>query len=333
MTEPVRWGVLGCARVFERRMVPGFALATNATLWAIASRSEEKAPQVAARHGIPHYYGGNGAYERLLADPQIEAVYIPLPNDQHADWTRRALEAGKHVLCDKPMTLSAADAKANASLAQYCGLRLMEGFMWRHHPQHARIKEIVESGMIGDIRQFRGVFSYKAVADPNNIRWQPAQGGGALLDVGVYPVNAARYHFDDEPVRVYATASRDTASGVDVSTTALLEWEDGRTAFIVGAFDQAFTSRYEIIGTEGSVSAERAFQVGEKGVMLTVRVGDDVTTETLPHVDQYGLEIEHFSACVRDTTLPLAPGEDGVMQARIVDALRQSLETGTAVRL
>lgn len=333
MAEPVRWGVLGCARVFERRMVPGFASADNAQLLAVASRSEKKARQVAARHGIPHAYGGDGAYERLLADPQIEAVYIPLPNDQHADWTRRALEAGKHVLCDKPMTLSAADALANANLAHTLNLRLMEGFMWRHHPQHVRIKEIVESDTIGAVRQFRGVFTYKATPDPSNIRWQPTQGGGALLDVGVYPLNAARYHFGGEPSRVYATASRDAASGVDISTTALLEWEDGRTAFIVGAFDQTFTSRYEIVGTEGSVAAERAFQVGESGVTITIRVGDAVTTEGLPHVDQYGLEIAHFSACVRDVSLPLAPGEDGVAQMRVVDAIRQSLQTGQAINL
>ena len=317
--ESVRWGVLGCARVFERRMVPGFrAVGESATLVAVASRSQEKAQAVAARHGIPRAYG---SYEALLADTNIEAVYIPLPNDQHTEWTLRALQAGKHVLCDKPGALTLVDAVEAANLAQSLGLRLMEAFMYRHHPQHTRIAAIIASGEIGTPTHFESTFAYPAPRDEANIRWNPDQGGGALLDTGVYALNAARLHFG-EPVAVSAVARIDSVAGVDVHTIALLEEADERTACVQGSFDQIFASAYVIRGDRGSVICPRAFQVGEAGVTIVVRVGDDTRTEALSHVDQYALEIAHFSACVRDRMLPLAPGENGVAQARLVEAVR-----------
>lgn len=325
MTEPVRWGVLGCARVFERRMVPGFrGAAEAAALIAVASRSEEKARACAERHGIPRAFG---SYDALLADPEIEAVYIPLPNDQHREWTLRALAAGKHVLCDKPGALSYADAREMAQAARAAGLRLMEGFMYRHHPQHARIAEVVASGEVGEVTHFRGTFAYPAAPDPANIRWQRERGGGAFLDVGVYPLNAARLHFGAEPVAASAVFTLDLATGVDKHSVALLEFEDGRTAVIEGGFDQVFTSRYELAGGAGVVTAERGFQVGEAGVTATVRTGDPpagVRAENFPHVDQWAREIEHFSRCVRDPARPLAPGEDGEAQAAAVEAVLRS---------
>jgi predicted dehydrogenase len=318
----VRWGTLGCARVFERRMVPGFAAAgDSAELLAVASRSEEKAEATATKHGVPRAYG---SYDALLNDSEIEAVYIPLPNDQHAEWTLRALDAGKHVLCDKPAALTYADARRMEDAARAASLRLMEGFMWRHHPQHARIAEIRAAGEIGELIHFRGIFTYSATPDPVNLRWKPEHGGGALLDVAVYPVNAARAYFGGEPVSVYAASFVEPSSGVDRHTSGLLEFADGRNAYFIGGFDQPFLSRYEIVGSGGSITAERAFQIGEKGVNVVVRVGDDERTEFFPHADQYGLEIEHFSACVRDPDAPLSPGEDGVAQARVVEALRRS---------
>jgi D-xylose 1-dehydrogenase (NADP+, D-xylono-1,5-lactone-forming) len=302
-------------------MVPGFRTAGNADLRAVASRSRDKAETTAQKHGIPRAYA---SYEELLGDPDIEAVFIPLPNDLHCEWTLRALDAGKHVLCDKPICLSYADAKRMADTARAANLRLMEGFMWRHHPQHARTREIVRSGEIGDIKHLLGRFTYTANPDPTNIRWNPEQGGGALLDVGVYPVNAARYYAGAEPEAVYCTFVHDSGSGVDTRTTMLLEWADGRTASLLGGFDQAFVSRFEISGETGGITLERSFQIGETGVNVQIRVGDDVRTESFPHVDQYGLEIEHFSACVRDPAKPLAPGEDGMAQMRVVEALIRS---------
>ena len=290
----------------------------SATLLAVASRSLEKAQDVAARHDIPRAYG---SYDALLADPDIEAVYIPLPNDQHTEWTLRALQAGMHVLCDKPGALTLADAVEAANRARSLNLRLMEGFMYRHHPQHAQVAAIIASGEIGTPTHFEATFAYPAPRDPTNIRWNAEQGGGALLDTGVYALNAARLYFG-EPIAVSAVARIDSVAGVDAHTIALLEEADKRTACVQGAFDQTFASAYVIRGDRGSVICPRAFQVGEAGVTIVVRVGDDTRTETLPHLDQYGLEIAHFSACVRDRALPLAPGEDGVAQARLVEAVR-----------
>jgi len=325
MTEPVRWGVLGCARVFERRMVPGFrGAAEAASLVAVASRAEEKARACADRHGIPRAFG---SYDALLADPDVEAVYIPLPNDQHREWTLRALTAGKHVLCDKPGALSYADARAMAGAARAAGLRLMEGFMYRHHPQHARIAEVVASGEVGEVTHFRGTFAYPAAPDPTNIRLQKARGGGAFLDVGVYPLDAARLHFGAEPVAVSAVFTLDPATGVDRRAVALLEFDGGQTAVVEGGFDQAFTSRYELAGSAGVITAERGFQVGEAGVSVTVRIGDGAAgtrAEPFPHVNQWAQEIGHFSRCVRDPALPLAPGEDGEAQAAAVEAVLRS---------
>ena len=331
MSEKVRCGVLGCARVFERRMIPGFAAAwESAELVAVASRSADKARAMAEKHHISRAYG---SYDALLADADIEAVYIPLPNDLHAEWTLKSLAAGKHVLNDKPGALTFADAKQMAEAAQTAQLRLMEGFMWRHHPQHARIEEIARSGEIGRVSHFRGVFAYLAAFDPANIRWHRGQGGGALLDTGVYPVNAARYHFDAEPVAVYAASLLDPVSGVDKYTSATLEFSDGRMGQALSGFDQAFISRYEVVGEKGSVTAERAFQVGDAGVNVIIRVGDDIRTETFPHVDQYGREIADFSAAVRDASRPLTPGEDGVAQARVMEALMRSSQEKRRVEL
>ena len=329
--DKVRWGVLGVARIFERRMAPAFAAARNAELFGIASRSADKAKDAATRHGIARHFA---SYDALLADTEIDAVYIPLPNNQHREWTLRAIEAGKHVLCDKPAALSFADASFMADAAHAANLRLMEGFMWRHHPQHSRVREIVSSGEIGSVAHFRGVFTYPATFDPNNIRWQKGAGGGALLDVGVYPVNAARYHFDAEPVAVFAVSRWHEESGVDLHTIGTLEFADGKTASITGGLDQAFASRYEIVGERGSITAERAFQVGESGVTLTIRIGDtDTHTESFPHINHYVREIEDFSACILDPLLPLAPGENGAAQARVIEALQQSARTGRRIVL
>ena len=327
MSRVVRWGVLGCARVFERRMVPAFGKVEDASLDAVASRDAAKAASTAQRHGIGRSYG---SYEELLADPEIDAVYVPLPNDLHARWVVAALEAGKHVLCDKPMVLSVEDAVRCRDAASARGLRLMEGFMYRHHPQHARVRRLMAEGAIGRPVRMAGCFAYAATPDHAGIRWDPARGGGALADVGVYPVDAARMLFDAEPVSVFCAGTIDRETGVDVHADGILAFPGGRTATFSCGFDQAFTSRYEIVGSEGSIEAVRAFQVGEAGVALRVRTGgvDTVVEEEFPHVDHWAEEIRHFGECVRDSAKPLAPGEDGVAQARVLAALRRSMVSG-----
>ncbi len=321
MSTPLRFGVLGCARVFERRMVPAFQNTESVQLLAVASRTDEKARITAEKHGIPKFYG---SYEALLEDPEIEAVFIPLPNDAHSEWTQKALEAGKHVLCDKPLALTLADAEAGAVLACAKNLRLLEGFMYRFHPQHARVHELIRSGAIGAPVRFEASFCYPSARDLTNIRYQKERGGGALLDVGVYGINAARW-FLGEPDDVHVFSQLDPVCGVDVASLISLTFASGALASVACSFGEAFSSAYTVIGTEGRVTAERGFQVGEKGVALRVRAhnADDETIETFPHLDPYALELEHFSQCVRDPQKPLEPGEDGVLQARVVEWARR----------
>jgi predicted dehydrogenase len=313
-------------------MAPAFAAATDAEVTAIASRSREKAVEWAGRHGISCAYD---SYEALLGDPEIEAIYIPLPNDLHAEWTLRALEAGKHVLCDKPAALTYADAKRMTGAARAANLRLMEGFMFRHHPQHARIARIVASGEIGEAAHFRGTFTFPGAGHAGH-RWNPAQGGGALFDVGVYSINAARYHFRAEPESVAAVSVMDSEKGVDRHTAAILNFPGGRTATVEGGLDQVFTVRYEIIGYGGVVTTERAFQPGDGPVSVTIRagsMGDEIRMEEAPGANHYVREIEHFGACVRDPAKDLWPGEDGAAQTRVVEAVRRSAAEGRRVPL
>jgi predicted dehydrogenase len=221
-----------------------------------------------------------------------------------------------------------------ASAASRAELRLQEGFMYRHHPQHIRLREIIASGAIGEPVHIHASCSYLAdLSNRANIRWNPDQGGGALLDVGVYPVNAARLYFGAEPIAVFAAAIPDAETGVDLHTSAVLEFDGGRTATIVGGFDQAFSTRLDIRGTKGTASSSRAFQVGESGVQLSVSVSDDLSTESFPHCDQYALEVEHFTACIQNPEKPLQPAEDGALQARVTEALCRSAAENRRVLL
>ena len=316
----IRWGVLGAgSRVFARRMVPAFAHAENAELLAVASRNADTAREAAAQFGVPRAYG---SYNDLLSDPDIEAVYLPLPNDLHAHWTLRALAAGKHVLCDKPVALTFADAQTMTRAAKSAGLRLMEGFMCRFHKQHERVREIIVSGEIGNAAHFDGAFTYPADKSAGGIRWQAAQnGGGAFWDVGVYPVNMARF-FWGEPAEVFAVSHFDPATQADLHTVVVLEWDDGKTASIRCGFDQAFASRYEISGSGGTIRAERAFQIGESGVNIIITPNNgEPRTEFWPHTDCWAEEIRHFGACVREAARDLFPGESGLEQARVCEAI------------
>jgi predicted dehydrogenase len=317
-TAQVRWGVLGCARIFDRRVSSAFALTTNSEVIAIASRSKEKADDFASRHKISKAYG---SYEALLRDPDIEAVYIALPNHLHTEWTLRAIEAGKHVLCEKPVALSYADARRAADEASARKLRLMEALMFRHHPQHARIREIAASGEIGEVVNFRGAFTFPA-SDVQRL-WDASMGGGALLDVGVYPISAARYHFNAEPQKVAALAAFER--GVDRHIIGILEFSGGRTACVEGGFDQTYTIRYEIVGTQGAVITDKAFQPGPTDVLIQIRTENGFRTESISGIDHYAAEITHFSEGVRNLTKDLYPGEDGQAQIRVIEALATAL--------
>jgi xylose dehydrogenase (NAD/NADP) len=330
--QPFRWGILSAANIARRRFVPGVRAGAEGVVAAVAARDAERAQSFAADLGIPRAYG---SYEELLADPEIDGVYIGLPNLLHTEWTVKAAAAGKHVLCEKPLSRRAADVEQMIAACASAGVLLMEAFMFRHHPQHARVRELLAAGTIGEPAFVRASFAFampparRAVPD---VRVQAGLDGGALMDVGCYALNAARFLFDAEPIEVTALQRKDPELHVDTSFAAVARFPGDRLAMLDGSFDASGPSRYEITGFSGSILVERAFQPERLTAEITVVRGGERRIEEIPGTDQYGLEADHFARSVRAGRL-LAPAEDGLAQARAVEALYRSADTGQSVRL
>jgi predicted dehydrogenase len=325
--DKVRWGILGVAGINER-LRPAFAKARNAELRAIASRSKEKAEQAARAANIPV---AHGSYEALLDDPNIDAIYIPLPNTLHADWTRKAAERGKHILCEKPLTPTAAEAQ---ELVDFCRARkvcLMDGFMWPHHPRTARIRQLLDSGAIGEVRRVGGAFTFRMKElDPANIRLQPALAGGSLLDVGCYPVYGIRWAFGAEPVRVQATARYE--HGVDVEMNGTLWLADGRVATFDCGFTLPFRGWLEITGTDGVICVSEMWVPHRPASFIIEREGRPPEQETIEG-DQIQYMIEGFGRAVLDKT-PIRPDPlEAVRTLRVLDALAKSARDGKVVQV
>jgi predicted dehydrogenase len=312
----LRWGILGVAKINDR-LLPGFARAALAEVGAVASRDAERAKQAAAAAGVPAAYG---SYEALLDDASLDAVYIPLPNTLHAEWARRAADGGKHVLCEKPLTPTAPQAQ---ELVEYCRARdvkLMDGFMWPHHPRTARLRQLLDGGAIGAVQRVSGALTFPLEPfDPSNIRLQPALAGGSLLDVGCYPVYGIRWAFGAEPVRVYATARYEY--GVDVEMSGIVWLEDGR----VGTFDCGFTlpgrGWLEVVGTDGVVRVPRMWVPEARATYTVEREGQPAEEVVLEEADQTSLMIDDFCRAVL-TGEPVRPDpEEAVRTLRVLDAL------------
>jgi predicted dehydrogenase len=330
--RPFRWGILSAANIARRRFVPAVRGSQLGEVVAVAARDEARAGAFAADLGIQRAYG---SYDDMLADPEVEGVYIGLPNLLHAEWTVRAAEAGKHVLCEKPLSRRAADVDSMRNACDDAGVLLMEAFMYRHHPRHARVRELLADGAIGEPVFVRASHCF-AMDDARrglpDVRVQAALDGGAFMDVGSYALNAARYLFDAEPVEVTALQRVDPAMSVATAFAAVARFPGDRLALLDGSFDAHGPQRYEIGGFGGSILVENAFQPGPDPAAITIVRGVERHTEEVPGVDQYALEADHFVQSVRAGRL-LPPAEDGRAQARAVEALYRSAETGQAVRL
>ncbi len=320
----IRWGVISTANIGRAAMIPALQAASNGKLLAVASRSAERAQEFAGKLGIPRAYG---SYEALLADPEIDAVYIPLPNSLHKEWTVRAAEAGKHVLCEKPLALNAAEAQAMVEAARGHGVLLMESFMYRFHPQLARVQALIREGAAGDVRLIHAAFTFR-VTNPANVRFQPELGGGALMDVGCYCVNLGRTLAAAEPVEAQAFADW-AGSGVDAQMAGTLRFAGG----LLVQFDCALTLQrrefYEVVGTEGAISVPVAFLPGASATTITLRRGREAPqTETVAGLDEYRAIAEHFAACILDGAAPRYPAEEAVANMRAIDALYRSARNG-----
>src|SRR5271156_361307 len=227
MPKKVRWGVLSTAKIAVKKVIPAMQKGACSEVIAIASRDRRRAEQLAQELGIAKAYG---SYEELLADPEVEAIYNPLPNHLHVPWSIKAAEAGKHVLCEKPLSLNVAEAKSLLAVQERTGVIIAEGFMVRGHPQWLRVRELIAAGRIGDLRSIQGVFSYFN-PDPANIRNVPEYGGGSLMDIGFYPIHTSRWMFGEEPVRVIGLFDQDPQLKVDRLTSAMLEFPSGQAIF------------------------------------------------------------------------------------------------------
>jgi predicted dehydrogenase len=322
--KPVRWGVLGIGRHFILRTLLPLQRAAGVELYGIASRNPEKAKETAGQFNIPKTYD---TYEDLLADPSIESVYLPLPNNIHTEWVRKAADAGKHILCEKPLALDAEEARAAFTHASGKGTLLMEAFMYRFHPQWVHTRDLVRTGHIGNVKAIHTFFGYNN-PDPRNIRNRPETGGGAIYDIGCYAVSLSRLLFGREPQRVMSCIGRDPSLGVDVLTSGILDFGGPRSLFTVGM--QVFSGqRVEIFGTGGRIEVTIPFNsFDDIPSVITVTTGIGEREVPLGPADQFRLEFEAFSAAVRSGGPAPLSGEDTVANLAVMDALFRSEKSG-----
>jgi D-xylose 1-dehydrogenase (NADP+, D-xylono-1,5-lactone-forming) len=317
--EPLRWGVLGTGKIGVRAVIPAIRSSSNGRLVAVASRDLARAQALAAQlePGVRAF----GSYEALLADPDVEAVYIPLPNSQHAEWSIRAAQAGKHVLCEKPLALTAAEARRIVEACHAAGVLLLEGFMYRFHPQMQWVREQLAAGRIGVANLVRASFAFDIRDRPRDIRLQAALGGGSLMDVGCYPVNLCRMVYGGEPEAAATRVVVPPGAEVEWGVGAALDFGDGRLGVIDCSFQQPRHQRAEIVGPDGYIIVETPFTPGLGDVVVRVVVGDETLERRVEGVDQYRLEVEHFAACAR-TGAPLdIPPEDAVGNAAAIEMI------------
>jgi predicted dehydrogenase len=323
--EPVRWGVLGVSNIAVNRVIPAIQRSSNGRLIAIASRTVERARDAAGRLNIPTAYG---AYQALLDDANIQAVYIPLPNTLHREWTIRAAQAGKHVLCEKPLGISAAECEEMIAACRQRGVTLMEAFMYRFHPRTLRVAALAREGALGDVRLVRAAFTFRVRDQANNIRLKRELGGGSLYDVGCYCVNASRMILG-EPRDAFAFAHVG-ASGVDEALGGVLRFDGGRLAVIDCGLSTSRREEYEVVGTEGRLTVPTAFLPGTADAEIHLTKGSESSVLTTPGVDQYQSMVEHFAGAVLRGQAVGFPPDDASANLRTIEALLRSARTGRA---
>ena len=321
-----RFGILGASYFATHKMIPAMQAAGDTPVVAIASRDGKKAAETARALGIPKTYD---SYEALLADPDVDGVYIPLPNHLHVPWAEQAAAAGKHVLVEKPVALGAAEARRLLAARDAHNVLICEAAMVRLHPRWLAVRELVRKGKIGELGAFVGTFGYDLSARRDNVRFDPGMGGGVLLDVGFYPVTMSRFCFDDEPTEVVAHMERDTAAGVDVMTSAVLRFARGHAVFTCG-MQLAPQQRAQLLGSKGHIDVVHAWNpthdrpsalVLETSAQLEVSAAEHVE---FPAVNQYTILAQLFARAAAAGGPGPIPLEDSIKNMAALDALRRS---------
>ncbi len=319
MSDLLKLGILGCARIVRRGMAEGLRQSGVAQWWAVASRDHQKASAWAREFHVPRHYG---SYQALLDDPEIDAVYLPLPNEEHRVWALAAAAAGKHVLCEKPLGLDLDDAEAMVQGCAQQGVVLMEAFMWRHHPRTAHLVSLLAGSQLGTLRQIKMDFSFRI--DPGDWRLDAARGGGALYDLGCYAINAARLLAGSEPLEVLARARRH-ASGVDLTTGLIARFPNDVLLVADCSFECAYRNRLEVVCTHGTAELPDGVLPATAAELLLRDAEGHSQVVRFPAAQQYAEQVRAFCAGVRAGVLP-APAENGLANMRALDQARRSYQ-------
>jgi predicted dehydrogenase len=329
MQRKVKWGVLGVASIAVRKVIPGMKGGEWSEVAAIASRDLGKAQKAADTLAIPK---AHGSYEDLLGDPQIEAVYIPLPNHLHVPWSIKAAEAGKHVLCEKPLSLTVAEARTLLPVRDRKEVKIGEAFMVRTHPQWLRTRSLIRAGKIGELRAITGVFSYFN-RDASNVRNVEEWGGGGMMDIGCYPITMSRFIFGEEPTRVAGVVERDPDFGTDRLASAVLDFPSGQATLVCSTQMVAY-QRMQFLGTKGRIEMEIPFNAPpDRETRIFIDDGEDlfgggVVTEKFPICNQYTIQGDAFSRAVREGGEVPVPLEDAIKNMAVIEAVFRSAESG-----
>lgn len=328
----LRWGILGAANIAVGSVIPGLQQSELNEVAAIASRDEEKAKETADRLGIPQAYG---SYEALLADDSIDAVYIPLPNHLHREWTIRAAEAGKHILCEKPLALNEQEASEMVQACEKAGVHLAEAFMYRHHPRYDQIRSIIESGEIGTIRGIHSTFSFNNSSSSGNVRFRKEWGGGALYDIGCYSISAARLLLGKEPTAVTVVGLFSPEHDhVDMMASGLMEFGDNVGVTFDSSMWAAFRNTLEVLGSDGIIEVPSAYisRLDNSSNFYVTKDGERTEIE-VPKVNHYSLQGDDMArAVLQGEPLRFAPS-DAVANMRVLDACLRSAEQRQRITL
>ena len=326
--QKVKWGVLGVAGIAVKRVIPAMQRGEWSEIAAIGSRDPRRAHDAATKFDIAK---AHGSYEELLADPEIEAIYNPLPNHLHVPWSIKAAESGKHVLCEKPLSLTVREAKSLLAARDRCRVKIGEAFMVKTHPQWLRVRDLISKGVVGKLRSIIGAFSYFN-RDPKNVRNVAEWGGGGLMDIGCYPITASRWIFGEEPLRAVAILEADPQFGTDRLSSAIMEFPSGHSVFTCSTQLVAY-QRMQFLGTEGRIEIKIPFNApNDRPCEILIDNGKDVlgsgiSVETIPACDQYTIQGDAFSKALREGSEVPVPLEDSIANMAVIEALFRSADT------
>lgn len=330
MNDRIRWGILSTAKIAETAFVPSLRQTQRGELVAVASRDGARAQEFARRHNIPHTFDG---YDEMLASDEIDAVYIPLPNSMHAHWTQKAAAQGKHVFCEKPLGVSAAEAQSMVDTCREAGVLLFEAFVFLYHAKSLKLRQMLSDGAIGELVQMTASFTFPLQRPTDNIRMNRELGGGNLMDVGCYPIAYARFVFDEEPVAVQAACRMDPDYGVDTRSSMILTFSGDRHAALQSGFDAPGGQHAVIHGETGYITVPQPCHPKEQDGFVVCRGDQEEAVVVETGVSPFAPAIEHFHECLLDDVEPMATAANAVGTLRVIEAVRESSDTGRRIDL